>query len=230
MAANLADADAMIEAAQRHGRLLQVALVMRVAEPGVTLRKELRSGAHGRPIVFTSERLWPGAGIPPDHHGDALEELALFDFDYLIWSFGYPRSVLATAARRSGEHVGHVLTILDFGGLKAFVEASECLPQSFEFRTATRIVCERGTLEWHLRFPREGRPIVTVVRYLPEGEPVTLEASEADPYVTECRHFIEVIRHQSDPALLSAEAAREGLRIVAAARESLAHGQRVELL
>src|SRR5437867_4090756 len=96
LAPTVEDAEAMIDAARRHGRLLQVALLQRVADLTVHVRELVRAETLGRARMISSERLWPGLDDDPtDHHGDALEELALFDFDYLVWCFGMPRAVSA---------------------------------------------------------------------------------------------------------------------------------------
>src|SRR5262249_4165843 len=82
LASELADGDAMIAAARRSDALLQVALLSRVAQPGMQVREWLRAGVFGSPLVLSFERLWPGLAQlddPEDHHGDALEEVSLFD-------------------------------------------------------------------------------------------------------------------------------------------------------
>src|SRR5262245_4926467 len=131
LAARVEDAEAMIGAARASGRLLAVALLSRVAEPGLRVRAVLRSGALGRLLVVSTERLWPGlgvAGTPGDHHGDALEEVALFDLDWLVWCFGMPRAVSTVAPPHADGRVDHGLVVLDFDGPKAFVEASCVMP------------------------------------------------------------------------------------------------------
>src|SRR5262249_56364508 len=139
LAPAVADVDAMIEAARRAGGRLQVAQLVRLAQPNVEVRDLVQSGALGRPLVVSCERLWPGLDAlddPDDHHGDALDEVALFDLDWLLWCFGLPDAVAAHASATSGARVGHVLVVLEFGVVRAFVEASVRLPASFPLRRA----------------------------------------------------------------------------------------------
>src|SRR5262245_29923750 len=223
----VADVDTMIEAAHRAGRILQVAQLVRLAQPNVEVRELVRAGALGRPVVVSCERLWPGLDAlddPADHHGDALDEVALFDLDWLLWCFGLPDAVAAHASATSGTRLGHVLVVLEFGVVRAFVEASVRLPASFPFRLATRVVCEDDTVVWSVRFAAAGPPEVIVSRYPRRGAAEIRSPRGPDPYLAECRHFAGVVRGEADPELLDPAGARDGLRIVAAARASLARG------
>jgi predicted dehydrogenase len=223
----VADVDAMVEAARRAGRRLQVAQLVRLAQPNVEVRDLVRSGALGRPLIVSCERLWPGLDAlddPGDHHGDALDEVALFDLDWLLWCFGLPDAVAAHASATSGARVDHVLVVLEVGGVRAFVEASVRLPASFPFRLATRVVCEDDTVEWSVRFTAAGPPEVVFSRHPRRGAAETRSPGGPDPYLAECRHFARVVRGEADPGLLDPAGARDGLRIVAAARASLNGG------
>ena len=227
LAPSVPDVDAMIEAAHRAGRILQVAQLVRLAQPNVEVRDLVRTGALGRPLVVSCERLWPGRDAlddPHDHHGDALDEVALFDLDWLLWCFGLPDAIAAHASAISGARVDHVLVVLEIGGVRAFVEASLRLPASFPFRLATRVVCEDDTVEWSVRFAAAGPPEVIVSRHPRWGAAETRSPHGPDPYLTECQHFARVVRGEADPGLLDPAGARDGLRIVAAARASLAGG------
>ena len=227
LAPSVPDVDAMIEAAHRAGRILQVAQLVRLAQPNVEVRDLVRAGALGHPLVVSCERLWPGRDAlddPHDHHGDALDEVALFDLDWLLWCFGLPDAIAAHASATSGARVDHVLVVLEIGGVRAFVEASLRLPASFPFRLATRVVCEDDTVEWSVRFAPAGPPEVIVSRHPRWGAAETRSPHGPDPYLTECQHFARVVRGEADPGLLDPAGARDGLRIVAAARASLAGG------
>jgi len=227
MAGSVADADAMIAAGRAADRLVQVALVERLAEPNVEVRSLLRAGTLGRPHVVSCERLWPGLDAlddPMDHHGDAIDEVALFDLDWLLWCFGLPDRVAAHAGSAAGARVDHVLLVLEFGSMRAFVEASIRLPASYPFRAATRVLCEDVTVEWALRVPRDGPPEVVYAHPPRRGAIELRPARGTNPYAAECELFARVVRGEADPALLDGTVARDGLRLVAAARDSLTRG------
>jgi len=230
LVSTVADADALLVAAERSGRILQTALLSRVAEPGALVRTWLRDGSLGRPLVASFERLWPGLDQlfdPADHHGDALEEIALFDVDWALWCFGMPARV-AARARGAGRHeVAHVVVALGFADVEVVVEASEALPASFPFRIGARIVCEEATVEWTLRFAGDGPPRLQAIRHPRHGPAEPVPVSPVNPYDVECARFAAVVRGEADPALLGAAAARDGLRVVEAARESCRTGRSV---
>ena len=233
LAPTIADVDAIAATAHRTGRLLQVALLQRVADLTVEARAIVRGGTLGRPRVVTTERLWPGLdqiADPTDHHGDALEELALFDFDWLVWTFGLPRRVAARAAASTGAAVDHAVVSLDWSDIHATVETSRRLPASFPFRLGARIECEGGALEWTLRFPAPDRPPdVRFMRFPRRGAAAAITTPPRDPYEAECRHFLAVLDGRADPALLSAESARDGVRVVEAARAAISRNTTVEV-
>src|SRR5262249_5890665 len=110
------------------------------------------------------------------------------------------------------------------GPVRAFVEASVRMPASFPFRLAARVVATDAVVEWTVGFRDDGPPVVTFTRHPRRGAAETRTPREPNPYVAECRHFARVVRGDADPGLLDATGARDGLRIVAAARESLARG------
>jgi predicted dehydrogenase len=229
LAADAATARRLAEAARASGRLLQVALLSRFAQPGARVHELAATGGWGAPLCFTAARLWPGrprgaAASTDDHHGDALEELALFDLDYAVWTLGLPARVTATAPPPHGAgQVDHVLVSLEYAsGATAFVEASRILPDSFPFRIEGRMLFERGAVEWTVRFDGAGAPTMRVGRHPHGGAADVSEELEENPYVAECRHFVACLRDEEDPALLSADAAALGLTVVDAARRSLA--------
>jgi UDP-N-acetylglucosamine 3-dehydrogenase len=230
LAGSAAGTDAMIDAARASGRHLQVALIQRVADLGQQIRDIVRSRALGELRVVSTQRLWPGLTQGATHHGDALEELALFDIDLLVWTLGLPRAVTARAAHAATGELDHVLLWLEFAGPTASVEASRVLPAGFAFRFGGHAVFEHGTLEWRLEFPDpEGPPREIFRRYSMKGDPEELPIRGGDPYEAECRHFLRVLRGEADPALLDPREARAGLRVVDAARASLESGGPVPL-
>ncbi|MEW6271610.1 MAG: Gfo/Idh/MocA family oxidoreductase [Thermodesulfobacteriota bacterium] len=236
LAGDAATARRLAAAGRASGRLLQVALLSRFAQPGARVRELAGGGTWGAPVCFTALRLWPGPQrgaprAPDDHHGDALEELALFDLDYLAWTLGMPARLTATAPPPHGRgEVDHVLVALEYAsGATAFVEASRILPDSFPFRIEGRMVLERGMVEWVVRFERPGPPTMRIGRHPHGGAAEISEELEENPYLAECRHFVACVRGDGDPALLSAEAAVEGLTVVDAARRSLAERRPVQL-
>jgi len=224
IALSVEDADAMIAAARSSGKLLLVALLMRLVADYAYIHDVVASGDLGRPLVAYASRLSAGYRSPerPSHYGEPVVELMTFDFDYLNWLFGMPVAVSGTGVMGATGVAEYAFVSLEFDGVKGLVEGGAIMPRSFPFSTSIRVVCEEGALESHFRIgPEELENVLT--RYPKTGSPEILDIG-LDPYEAECRYFFDCVQGVADPALLSAEAAHDALRVALAAKESLERG------
>jgi predicted dehydrogenase len=214
----------MIEAARASGRLLQVALLARVAQPGARLRQAVLSGELGEVEHAEFYRLAP----VPDRggHGDALEEILLFDLDLITWLWGRPRSVRADMGPAGASGIQTAAVSLIFDGLRATVTGGFAVPAGSPLNTTLRVAGSQAELSASLMLPPGGPPMLTCL-LTPEGRlPRRLHLVAEDPCVEECRHFIDCIRGAADPALLSAESALPAFELLDAARTSIEQGER----
>lgn len=233
IALNIEDADAMIEAARAHGRILMIALLMRFVADNAYVHGAVMSGELGRPLAAFANRrsasYWSRRELAEQVYAEPVIELGNFDFDYLNWLFGVPTAVFGTGVIGATGVVEHAFISLEFGDVRGLVEVSAMMPRSFPFSTSVRVVCEEGALELSFRFA-DG-PENTLTRYPKDGQAEVLDIPRHDPYEEECRYFVQCVRGEADPSLLSPEAARDALRVALAARESLARsGERVMLI
>ena len=89
IALTLEDAEAIVAAAERAGRLLVVGLVLRFWPEYVELRRIAASGELGRPLAASAQRLSPPPGwndwmIDPARSGGVCVDLMVHDFDALL--------------------------------------------------------------------------------------------------------------------------------------------------
>jgi predicted dehydrogenase len=236
IALSVEDADAMIAAARAHKRILMVALVMRFVANYTYIHDAVVSGELGRPLAAYAYRLsppyWPSEK-PHDqtHYAEPVVELMTFDFDYLNWLFGTPTSVFGTGVAGSSGFVEHAFVSLEFDGVRGLVEGSAMMPKSFPFSTSVRILGAEGMLETSFRLEGGEIPKSVLTHYPKTGAPESPNVPGHDPYEEECAYFVRCVQGEADPALLSAEAARDALRVSLAARESLKRGgERVMLV
>jgi len=226
IALNLDDANAMIEAARGCDRIFGVALLMRFVADNAYLRDVVTSGELGEPLaVFTSRLSAPylsGEQPTKQAYAEPVIELGHFDFDYLNWLLGMPSAVSGIGVRGPTGAVEHAFISLEFKRARALTEVSAIMPRSFPFTTSVRVVCAGGALETTFRLV-DG-PENTLTRYPTDGQPEVLDIPRHDPYVQECRHFVQCVRGEADPSLLSPEAARDALSVALTAQESLARG------
>ena len=227
LAMTLPEADAMIAASRASGRLLLVASVMRFVGAYVYIQEMIQSHQLGQPWVVLASRLSNDrrrSPRPAEEFGPPVVELMIHDFDYLYWLLGKPTAVRGTGLPQASSDANHAFVTLEYQGLHAQVEGSMIMPVTYPFSTRLRVICARGAIETSFRVRSDGPPETVITRYPEAGSATTPDILDQDPYWLECRRFVDCVAGKADPALLSAEAARGGLQMALAAKESLERG------
>jgi UDP-N-acetylglucosamine 3-dehydrogenase len=228
IAYTITEAEQMSETAASCGRLLLVALFGRVVSDYKYVHDYIEAGHLGKPrVVFANRRTPPIWGNGWDQN--FILDLMLHDVDYLYWLLGKPLTVTSRALENPGKGWEHVFIALEYEDTSAIIEGCGIMPPSFPFSTSLRVVCEDGAIDlnwyWGGKFP-----ISEVKLYPQKGEPEILSVPDYDPYEAECRYFVDCIRGEADPSLLSIDAACSSLNIALAARMSLEqNGKRIEI-
>lgn len=227
------DADAIIEAAQRSGRILMVGLVLRFWPEYVELQRLVAAGELGRPVAVSAHRLSPPADWNDwmqdvSQSGGVAVDLAIHDFDQLNWLLGEPRRVFARASR-----AGHIVASVDYDEASGFVEGSMLMPKAYPFSSNIRVLCEGGVAEYAFSAaPAEDGGNIGAsdaprgLRLYPAGgEPATVEVESADPWGPEIAHFVDCVEHGRAPEQGTGEQAKKALLVSLAANRSLESGQ-----
>lgn len=228
------DAQAMLDASQANDRLLLVGLLMRSIAAYQYIKRALDAGQVGKPVAAYAYRLGsylrPNAADFKEHYSDPTTELMTFDFDALNWLLGSPQELSATAARLPDGRPGHVFAAVRYSSnVIAQVEASGVMPASFPFSVGFRLVGEEQALELTTVFGGDGPPDSRLMSYPANGKPEEVQLFDGDPYEAECQYFVDCVRGEADPELLSAERAIEALKLSFAAQTSLRQGKPVQL-
>jgi predicted dehydrogenase len=233
LALRLDDAQAMLDAAQRANRLLQVGLLMRSAGQYEHIKATVTSGVHGRLLSVTTWRLGsylhPGAPDHKAHYSDPSIELLTFDFDFIRWVMGSPARLSASAVRSQDGAPGEISALLSYGdGRHAAAMASGLMPPGLPFTVGFRVLFERAAFHLHTVF-EDGPPksTFTISDDKIHGEPVPLVPR--NPFQVELQRFVECIRSRADPALLDVERAIEALTLSLATQRAIAEGQSIAL-
>ena len=208
LALTLADADALVDAAERTDKIVMVAHVLRFWPEYVELQRLVASGELGRPLSAVATRrqpfpAWSELFARSDLTGGAVVDMMIHDYDALNWLFGTPQSVVCRGhknARSGGWDQTQVL--IDYGNASAVVDGGMTMPDSYPFSSSLQVLCERGAIEYHFRAGGRsvemGAGVNDLILYPETGDPVRLDVPQADPYATECAYFIDCI--QSRPA------------------------------
>jgi predicted dehydrogenase len=234
IALTVEDAEAIGRAAERSGRKVMVAMVLRFFADYVEIQRRLGTGGLGRPLVLSAYRLSPPADWndwmrDPAQSGGTPVDLMIHDFDYANLVFGEPRRVTARAAG-GGSLPDHVQALVDYDGGGALVEGSMVMPAGYPFSAGIRILCEGGVVEHGLRAEpaEDGGNIGAIQSYLrvnPAGGTTEAIAVEGgDPWAAEIAYFVECVEQDRPVEQGTVEQATLALRTSLAAARSIESG------
>jgi predicted dehydrogenase len=239
IALTLADADAIVAAAERAGRLLVVGLVLRFWPEYRELRRIVESGELGRPLAASAQRLSPPVGwndwmIDPARSGGVCVDLMVHDFDALACVLGPPRRVFARALA-SGPHgaAQHCHAVVEHEGGEGVAEGGLMLPDSYPFTSNLRVLCERGVVEYPFSAApaADGGNIGGVdqsanrLRVHPADGPMRLvDVASADPWAGQVAAVLDWLERGEAPTEATGAQATLALRVSLAANRSLASG------
>lgn len=221
------------EAAKVH---LLVGQVVRFFPDYVGAKAQIDDGVIGQPSIVRLSRLTylPSKGAGNWFHdieksGGLVYDLMIHDFDYARWVAGEVTQVFAksVSSGASESSAAHVLVIMRHeSGTLSHIEGSWMYPKPI-FHTKAEIAGSQGLVQWDslkdnpLRLMKEVGPNAAGV---PAPRTVLLES----PWVTELKHFAEVLRGDAE-ARVTALDALAAVRICAAVLESINDGSSVEV-
>jgi predicted dehydrogenase len=222
MAANLAEADALLEAARRHSRILQVGHVERF-NPAVLAVEPILNN----PLFFEVHRL--GVFTPRSLDVDVIFDVMIHDLDILLALVKQPvTEVRAVGIPVLTDKVDIAHARLEFsGGAVANVTAS---------RVSTELVRKMRFFQQHeyisLDYARRDALRVGVKRPGPQPEFgfEKLTAPDVEPLRAELEAFVDAVRTRRQPAT-SGAAGRAALQLAEQVMASIQeHTERVQLL
>ena len=231
------DADAILTAAERSGRVLVVGLVLRFFAEYVEIERRVRARAFGRPLAVSTYRLsppvdWNDWMRDPARSGGPAVDLLVHDFDQMNWLLGRPRQVFARAPALEGKDPGHIHSLVEYDGAQGVAEGGLVMPRSYPFSAGIRVLCERGVIEHGFRAgPSEaggniGGSMNRFLRLHPAtGPSETIRVQEFDPWAAEIAYFAECVEQGRPPGRGTAGQARDALSVSLAVNRSLRSGR-----
>src|SRR5216683_481085 len=222
MAKHLVDADALLAAAKKYARILQVGHVERF-NPAVLAVEPLIN----RPLFFEVHRL--GVFTPRSLDVDVIYDLMIHDLDILLALVGEPViEVKAVGIPVLSDKVDIAHARLEFaGGAVANVTAS---------RVSTERVRKVRFFQQHeyisLDYARRDALRVTAKKTGPQPEFAyeKLPAPAVEPLRAELESFVDAVRTRSEPRV-NGEAGRAALELAGRVMASIQeHGERVQLV
>jgi predicted dehydrogenase len=239
IALTLEDADAIVAAAERSGRLFMVGLVLRFWPEYAELQRRVAGGELGRPLSVSTVRLSPPADwndwmADPAKSGGVAVDLLIHDFDQMNWLLGTPRRVFARAPDPD-----HVLALVDYDNAQGIAEGSMAMPKAYPFSSNVRVLAEDGVAEYAFSAaPAEGggnigasdAPRGLRLYLRSGGEPLAVPVQPADPWGPEIAYFVNCVEQSRAPEHGTGAQARAALAVSLAAARSLKSGRPEDVL
>jgi predicted dehydrogenase len=233
IALTLADADAIVAAAEGSDRVVVVGHVLRHFPAYAELRRRVAAGELGPLRALTAQRLsaapdWAEWLTDPARSGGVAVDLMVHDFDQANLFLGPARRAFA---RPAGAEETGALAVVEHERGTAVLEGSMAMPASYPFSSLVRLTGDEGVAEYAFSAqPAEdggniGEPSLGAVRLFPRtGAPVELPAAADDPWALQAAAFADCIERGAEPEHGTVEQARDALRVALAVRRSLASG------
>jgi predicted dehydrogenase len=232
IALTLEDADALVDLSAKTDQIVMMAHVLRFWPEYVELAMRGLSGEFGAPVSAVAVRrqafpAWSQLFSRPDLTGGAIIDMLIHDIDALNWLFGTPVAV-ATRGRKNPASGGwdQAQIMIEYaGGGSAVIDGGMLMPDSYRFTSSLQLLCERGAVEYDFRAGgrslEEGEPTNRLTLFPETGSPEALSAEQVDPYLAECRYFVECIRAGVPADRATPADARVALAVALAARQAL---------
>jgi predicted dehydrogenase len=226
------DADAMLSAAKRNGRLLMVAHVLPFFPEFAYAAKVIRESTFGKLVAAHFNRViakpdWSAGIADAAKTGGPAVDLHIHDTHFIGLVAGVPHGVFSTGVVEQ-DAVTYVSTqyLYGPGGPSVTCTSGAVAVSGRPFVHGFEIHLERGTLV----HSSDGKPLTL---YKPDGtsEVVTL-SGDGDPvnaFTDEIQTAIDGVMANKEPAILSGQLARDSLVLCHKEIESVKSGQPVML-
>jgi predicted dehydrogenase len=223
MALNVESCLRMIAEAERAGRILMVAHVLRFFPEYRALQRVVERHELGtiRAAVFRRRCAQPGWSnwiTDKARSGGGAFDLLIHDVDMALRLFGPPSAILATGYEDASAGVDVISARFFYDGFAVEISGGWMFPGAFPFAMEFTVLGDGGVLE----FNSESRPLK---RY-GGGEEVGIEP--ADGYAAEISYFAECCRTGEQPSLCTPADSAESVRLALGMFEARAkNGERI---
>ncbi len=205
-------ADAMVREAERSGRVLMTAQVLRFMPIYNALRDVLVDGKLGAARHATLRRrcaapAWSTWLGDPHKSGGGVFDLLIHDVDMCLHLFGAPAEVSATGYAQAEAGIDVITGALHYPGQgTAIVAGGWHHPKSYPFSMEYTVVADKGTVE----YSSAGRPPTL---YREDGSVEELPQPETDGYQAEIQYFTDCIARGERPARCMPEESAAAVRL-----------------
>jgi len=230
IALNIADARKIQNAAEASKGKFMVAHVLRFWAEYSVIRNLLQNHQLGdiKEIYaarFNELPLWSeGAWImEEDQSGGLVIDLMIHDIDFILWNLGKAKRVWCNGIRNEKGFAVQVMAVLEFeDGKTAYVEGGYLNPAGSGLTTQMRIYGKEALLEM---YSHNNEITLTGAN----GKIANPEIPAVDGYFEEIAYFINCIKQDKEPAVVTTRDAVESLQVCLALKQALKSKQWIEI-
>jgi predicted dehydrogenase len=227
MARHSAAARQYVAAAKDAKTIAMVALCMRFWPGWDWLKDAIRDGRYGkvRSAVFRRLCVIPPGPLYKDAEacGGAILDLHIHDVDFIQYLFGMPTSVFARGYSKYTAGIDHVVTHYEYADVPLVVaEGGWSMSNSFPFHMSYTVNFDRATAMFNL----SEKPLTICENDKPPHQP---DLRPGMGYQYEIEYFINCIKTNTRPTVVTIEDASKAVTIVEAEVKSVQTGQPVRL-
>ena len=218
MSISSAESKRMIDARDKSGKLLMIAHVVRFMSPYVYLKSVIDSGELGKPVHVIMHRLseapkwsWENWMLNTQKSGGVTLDLSIHDIDFMQYVFGAPKSVDATY-RDLEDNSNYVCSTFCFDGFSVDTVGG-WYNASIPFRAEYLAVFENGYVESKCgKLTKNGKEVTVEAGQTSEDTGINL--SGADGYADEIAYFIDCIKNNRNPEIVTPESSCFSVELV----------------
>lgn len=198
MALNGRDADAMLAEADRAGRVLMVAQVLRFFPAYLELSRLVKSGELGqvRSALFRRRTAVPAWGpweMDKSKSGGGIFDLLIHDVDQSLHLFGAPEAISSTGHEAMADGIDTISSEFHYPSIgQVTITGGWFHRGEYPFSMEFTVIGDRGVIEYN----SAGRPVTV---YWADGRKEPLDPEEKDGYQAEIEYFLECCRQRRRP-------------------------------
>ncbi|MBN1998941.1 Gfo/Idh/MocA family oxidoreductase [candidate division KSB1 bacterium] len=227
MALSLEDCDQMIETAERTNRHLFIGQCLRFWPEYIALKQKVQKTGLPKSIIFrrvSPPPSWADADnwfFDPLRSGGCLFDLHVHDVDMINFLFGEPVAVFSTGnSGSSGINISVITQYIFSQNMACLAEASWQYP---DFKMAYSAVFETGLLEYDCT----QNPSI-YFKATGESKAEVISIADGDGYIKEYDYFIDCLEKNKAPEIITAQSARQSIKITLMEQQSLHSGRVVQ--
>ena len=218
MSINSDEAQRMIDAKEKYGKLLMTAHVVRFMAPYVYLKSVVDSGELGKPVHIIMHRLseapkwsWENWMLDTNKSGGVTLDLSVHDIDFMQYVFGQPKS-LEASYHDLKNNSNYVSSTFFYDGFSVQTVGA-WYNASVPFHAEYLAVFENGFVESKGgKVIKNGQEVSLEVGETSENTGINL--SGADGYLDEINYFISCINNGKNPERVLPESSLTSVKLV----------------